>query len=105
MVRLIVILGVLFVSFDCATAEAQSRGLYRNSQRQHSHGQGFGYPPYPTYDYGRGYYGYVYDPYASGRFKMYDPSDDLYLREKYKYDTFFPGRRSRRRSRSILRRR
>jgi hypothetical protein len=102
MLRLIVIVATLCLSFDYTTAEAQSRGLYRNSQHRHSHGQGFGYPPYPIYDYGRGYYGYVYDPYASGRFKSYDPSDDLYLREKYKYDTFFPGRRSRR---SRLRRR
>jgi hypothetical protein len=101
MLRLLVVIAALFCSLDCSGVQAQRYGRVGPSHSQYGNaGSGFAYP---IYDYGRGYYGYVYDPYARGSFKMYDPADDPYLRAKYKYDTFFPGRRSRRRS-SILRR-
>lgn len=103
MVRLIVLLAVLFVSFDCSNTEAQTFARHQYSSPGYSQGP-FGYNqgfavPYPVYGYG-----YVYDPYARGRFEWPDPLDDPYLRAKYKYDTFFPGRRSRHSNR-ILRRR
>ncbi len=48
-------------------------------------------------DYGNPGYGYInpyaYDPYQYGSFEMQDPADDPYLRQRYRYDTFFPGRR------------
>ncbi len=102
MLRLIVVCTALLLSFGCTIAEAQTHGIHRNHQRGYGQGRGYG-SPYPIYDYGRGYYGYVYDPYAGGSFKMYDPADDPYLRAKYKYDTFFPGIRSK--NRRLFRRR
>jgi len=36
---------------------------------------------------------YGYDPYRYGTFEMYNHLDDVYLRQRYRYHTFFPGRR------------
>ncbi len=58
---------------------------------------GFGYPGfgYPGFGYLDPYRfdGYGYDPYRYGNFRPYDPMQDPYYRERYRYDSFFPGRR------------
>ena len=91
MYRLMIVLTALTLSLDCTDALGQHHRLNR-SRRLSPVPDSL---HYPIYDYGM-VQGYVYDPYARGRFEMYDPADDPYLKTKYKYDTFFPGRRSRR---------
>lgn len=40
---------------------------------------------------GRNAFGY--DPYRFGTFQMYNHLDDVYLQQRYRNHTFFPGRR------------
>jgi hypothetical protein len=64
-------------------------GFYRNSPawpaRVPSGGPGYS-------NIGNSGFGYIYDPYISGRFRAPDPLNDGMLRAQYRYDTFFPGR-------------
>lgn len=67
-------------------------------------GMGIGVGSYPPYDYPRPgqfnpyrFDSYIYDPYQSGSFEAPDLLNDPYFRERHRYDSRFPGRRSRQR--------
>ena len=100
MFRLVIIAAAISCTFGCTTANVQHHGHHSPSFETHygsgnygHHGRaGLGYPGgYPFYGYG-----YVYDPYQTGRFKAPDLLNDPYFRAQHKYDSHFQGRRSRR---------
>ena len=105
MFRFITVAAAILCLLGCTTAHAQrhgyrshspsaSVGVHTGAGHYANHGRvGLGYPGgYPFYGYG-----YVYDPYQTGRFKAPDLLNDPYFRAQHKYDSHFPGRHSRRR--------
>ena len=109
MFRLLIFMATIAVAAACTAAHPKGHqcpncGHNGHLVQQRTHGyrsqyRGPAYGHYPGYGYpGFGLIDpYAYDPYKYGRFRMQDPTDDPYLREKYRYDTFFPGRKHRRR--------
>ncbi len=113
MFRFLVALIAVVCVIECASVDAggfNNRGS-RNGRSQNSYraqgvqsqyqlspfGLSIGFGGYSPYGYSGYINPYAYDPYRYGSFKMQDPADDPYLREVYRYDTFFPGRRGARR--------
>ncbi len=77
----------------------QRPGSYRSYYPASSFGFSIGIGSYPGYGYSSfGYLdpyrfdGYGYDPYRYGSFRAPDLLDDPYFRERYRYDSRFPGR-------------
>ena len=73
---------------------------YRTPYPTTSSGISIGIGSYPYYNYPRPgafdpyrFDSYVYDPYRSGSFRAPDLINDPYFRERYRYDSHFPGRR------------
>ena len=119
MIRLFVVLLVVFGVSDSGRVDAG--GLFKRRSRSGGHlrvdpsrslrasgvpsqfqAAPFGLGASGYWENGYAAYGYIdpyaYDPYLYGSFEMQDPADDPYLRHFYRYDTFFPGRRSARRT-------
>ena len=109
MIRLLIVVAALVCVPEISSAQADGHRCPHCQGNHRVHRQGSRVPPprqpHPAELYGsfEGFYpGYglldpfAYDPYRYGSFKMQDPTDDPYLREKYRYHTFFPGRRYRR---------
>lgn len=121
MSRLLVIL-ITIVSIDCAVAQAQwfgRRSIGARLSRVPAHTvpnipnryhtpyptttgrMSVGMLSYPDYNYPRPgtfdpyrFDNYVYDPYRYGSFRAPDLLEDPYFRERYRYDSHFPGRRN-----------
>lgn len=79
---------------------ARAPNNYRTPYPTTSAGISFGFGSYPYYNYPRPgefdpyrFDSYVYDPYRTGSFRAPDLINDPYFRERYRYDSHFPGRR------------
>ncbi|MEM6690101.1 MAG: hypothetical protein AAF664_11780 [Planctomycetota bacterium] len=88
--RLFPLIAVSIFIFSFEGSEMPAQGF--------SYGSGYSYP-YDVPVYGNRFnggsvMGYVYDPYASGRFKAPDLLNDPLFRAQHKFDSHFPGRYS-----------
>ncbi len=88
--RLSLVIAFLFataISFTDDAPQASAQGFISSG-----YGYGYGVPLYGS-RFGTGYgSGYVYDPYASGRFQAPDMHNDPLFQAQHKFDSHFPGR-------------